>query len=1022
MTNVSSHSRPARIYEVARLAGVSIATVSYVLNNRGNISPETADRVRQAAETLHYRPNSQGRFLVQGISETIGVVVPGAMGHREPVPPALLTGLMAACQQAGYHLMLLTPTEPHSTQAYLIDIARSRRVDGVVLINDDESDSRLAVLLQENLPFVVYGSQTDWATWYDVDNREGAKLATQHLVDLGHRHIAHLAGPEEYIFAQQRRHGYEDVVRSHGLDSRVITGDMTIRSGYERTHELLSKPGRPTAIFASNDAMAIGTLQCASDLGIHVPRQISIIGFGNTGYSAHISPALTTIEHDLFAAGYRLAEMVLARIMGQEVANEEVRPSLRVRDSTGVPAIYRTPRTNPEEPVLKKGPAFALFSTSGRIEPDSLRQGVYLYDTRMVSMYQWRIDDEVQEPLALSSSPDSLQIRYVAQHSGATRYVLRTLKLYSDRMEDHWTWKSFGSATDWKLSLSFDADFLDIFELRGSQRHHAGNKTVLHKGSESIYQYEGLDHISRRVRVESSRPYITDEMGHWHWQFSDQEPTGHLTITASWMNPVPEVPRIALSDRMLQFPGFTLLEGDWHQVIERARTDLQMLSTDYGNGLVPMAGIPWFGTFFGRDAIITAYQVLQWVPEMARNTLHTLAAWQGRQDIPETEEEPGKMVHEIRLGEMARIGEVPFAKYYGSVDVTPLFLSLLVDTWQRTGDDGLMSELLPAAERALSWLETIQDSSGLGLLNFSPRSSRGLSVQSWKDSSDSMVFSNGQHAEPPLAVAEVQGYVYNAFRSMAHYYQTAGRLEESARLQRRAQGLKKRFHQRFWLADRHYYALAVDSQGRAVDAISSDPGQCLWSGIVPRNTVHEVAQHLLSPNLFSGWGIRTLGANEAAYDPYSYHRGSVWPHDTSLIAAGLARMGALEAAQIVAKGLMKAASRFPLSRLPELFSGEEGADIGPLPYPEACSPQAWAAGTPLYLLQILLGLEINGQQRSIRCRPDLSGSLPPLTITDIPLGSGDKFTLHFDGKKLRAINLPNQRDFRAVYKPTNTTK
>lgn len=714
-------------------------------------------------------------------------------------------------------------------------------------------------------------------------------------------------------------------------------------------------------------------------------------------------------------AGERLAEMLICRIHGEEVLCERVRPVLKVRESTGVPALYQTPRTNPGEPVLKAGAAFAVLSTAGRIEASSLRQGVYLYDTRMVSTYQWRISGEVPAPLAMTVTTDVLRARYVFQHAGMTRVIERTWQLYPEGMEDRWAWQHYGAPEPWRLSLAFAADFTDIFELRGSDPRHVGHKTVDQDAYQAQYRYEGRDGIARQVTMASTRAAQNNAAGQWEWMIDGQEVSGEIVLKTTWHNPVPEI-ATGRKQGADPFPQFSFERELWQHVMSRAGSDMQMLATDYGQGLVPMAGIPWFGTFFGRDAVIASYQMLAWNPSYAYHTLHTLAAWQGHQDDPEREEELGKMVHEVRFGEMARTHDVPFARYYGSVDVTPLFLILLVETWRRTGDDALMNTMKPAAQAALDYLLRAQDRNRLGLLSFTPRSAQGLAVQSWKDSADSMVFADGEHASPPLAVAEVQGYVYRAFRAMADYYHVQGQDDWARDLEKRAKKLQRQFDALFWLPDQLFYGLAVDGNGRLLDAVTSDPGQCLWAGIVPRTKRRAVAQRLLAPDLFSGWGIRTLAAGQSAYDPYSYHRGSVWPHDTSLIAAGLLKAGAAKESETLALALMQAAEHFPWYRLPELFAGEQG--VAPVPYPEACAPQAWASAAPFHLMQTLLGLEIDALQHKIHAWANPPQALGPFTIKEIPLSLGVTFTLISDGKRLKAHDVPKPWVFHARTRPS----
>jgi glycogen debranching enzyme len=479
----------------------------------------------------------------------------------------------------------------------------------------------------------------------------------------------------------------------------------------------------------------------------------------------------------------------------------------------------------------------------------------------------------------------------------------------------------------------------------------------------------------------------------FQWNVPMEARQGHLEIFGRWQieeafQPVtPSLrrpPRSAASP--VTWPSIMTGHAGWNTVLNRSLADLVMLSTDFGQGPVPVAGLPWFATFFGRDSVLTSLQCLELMPQIAQNTVATLIQWQGQEENEENEEMPGKMVHEVRWGEMAQAGEVPFARYYGSVDVTPLFITLLGETYRRTGSHALLDRSLTPAYKALAWLQgDNMGTLGTPLYTFVPKLGRGLQVQSWKDSGDSMVFRDGSQAVAPLAVAEVQGYVYQALQALAHL----PNCPDQRVLLSTAQQLQHTFHEHFWLDSRHYYAMALDHDLKPLDVLSSDIGQCLWTGIVSPEHTSRVVATLMDPQLFSGWGIRTLSSEELAYDPFSYHRGSVWPHDTSLVVAGLAKAGAYREAVQLSSALMDAAQQFPYARLPELFSGESRQDgIRPVPYPYACAPQAWASGAPLLIFSTLLGLHIDAPAHRIVIRPIVPNHVGFLSIKNLSLPDG----------------------------------
>jgi len=423
------------------------------------------------------------------------------------------------------------------------------------------------------------------------------------------------------------------------------------------------------------------------------------------------------------------------------------------------------------------------------------------------------------------------------------------------------------------------------------------------------------------------------------------------------------------------------------RVLDRAALDLRLLRADLGHGPFPVAGIPWFAVPFGRDSLITAIQALPLTPDLARGTLRTLAALQGTVVDVWRQEEPGKIPHELRRGEMANLDEVPFGRYYGSVDSTPLFLVLLCDYYAWTGDLALTRELLPRVHAALTWIDRYGDPDGDLFVEFEADGGRGLTVQSWKDSVDSLSHRDGSPATGAIAVVEVQGYVYDAKRRLAPILARLGEDRLAGRLVGEAAALKERFNAAYWMPDRDYLAIALDGAKRQVGTVSSDAGHCLWSGIVDGDKAASVARRLAAPDLSSGWGIRTLATGEITYNPMSYHNGSVWPHDTSLCALGLKRYGYDREANAVSMGVVAAAEHFADARLPELYCGFEAHDGPPVPYPEACSPQAWAAAAPLALVQSMLGLEPDAAAGVLRLRPRLPDGVELLSLRGLRVGA-----------------------------------
>ncbi len=417
--------------------------------------------------------------------------------------------------------------------------------------------------------------------------------------------------------------------------------------------------------------------------------------------------------------------------------------------------------------------------------------------------------------------------------------------------------------------------------------------------------------------------------------------------------------------------------------------DLRMLVTDVGYGPFPVAGVPWFAVPFGRDSLLTAFEALHIQPQLARGTLATMAAFQGRQLDVARDEEPGKMMHELRVGELARTGKIPFGPYYGSIDATPLFLVLAAEYANWTGDLSFVRGILGHVKHAFEWIENYGDRDGDGFVEYDRQADGGIANQGWKDSGDSIMHKDGRLAVGPIALCEVQGYVYKAYQSWAQLYRRLERVAEAEHCQQKAQRLQKQFVETFWIDEDAVVALALDVHKTPLRVVTSNMGQVLWSGILPDVLAGKLVSRLMQPDLFSGFGVRTLSALEAAYHPLSYHNGSVWPHDNAFILFGMSQYGYTDAAVRIAEGLLRAAGHFPQMRLPELFGGYAGEpDEAPAPYRVSCSPQAWAAAAPLLTLRALLGVKVYPDRAAFTCDPRLLPGMERLIVTRLALGDG----------------------------------
>ena len=642
--------------------------------------------------------------------------------------------------------------------------------------------------------------------------------------------------------------------------------------------------------------------------------------------------------------------------------------------------------------LLNYGDSFAIFDSGGDI-PLAGREsyGLFHRGTRFLDRFEVRLNGAF--PVLLSSAPTEDGSELLSHLSNAdesrdgeivlerdTVSLERNKTLGAGVLYEQLQLRNFGREhLELEVTLLFGADFADVFELRGVERPRRGEMLETDVDGRTVrLRYRGLDGVVRESVLTFAVPpealTATSAQLRFALDAGDVatcELNVRCCVGAPPLRPQPFSAAVAAVRHerhqwTTQFARISSSNEHFNEWLNRSLHDLAMLRADTPAGSYIYAGIPWFAAVFGRDGLITALETLAFAPVIAAETLRTLAALQGRETDPTREEEPGKIVHEMRQGEMAALGEVPFGRYYGSIDATPLFVLLLCAYADRTADLALVRELWPAAVAAIDWVSRCGDRDGDGYVEYARRNARGLVNQGWKDSHDAIVHADGTLAEPPIALAEVQGYVYAAYHGLAGLARRLGKEAEAATWQAQAVRLRAKFHRDFWLPELDCYALALDGAKRPCRVVSSNAGHCLFSGIANAEVAPAVAARLMREDMFCGWGIRTLSALERRYNPMSYHNGSVWPHDNSLIAAGFSRYRASEPAGQVLSALFDAALAIEERRLPELFCGfPRRREHKPVPYPVACSPQAWAAGSVFLLLQSTLGLEIDAWERHV---------------------------------------------------------
>ncbi|WP_280154555.1 amylo-alpha-1,6-glucosidase [Piscinibacter sp. XHJ-5] len=660
-------------------------------------------------------------------------------------------------------------------------------------------------------------------------------------------------------------------------------------------------------------------------------------------------------------------------------------------------------RTEESPQVLKNDETFVMFDRFGDLQvlgPGD--QGLYHEDTRYLSYQELLIDGA--RPLYLGATvkennslliielmnPDLTRGGEVVVGKG-TVHIFRAKLLWQGACYEHIRLTNHGrEPVEMTLALAFDADFVDLFEVRGMTREQRGDRLPARVGSHDVeLRYLGRDARPRSTRLEfSPTPTALNEQQATFDVHLDPGAEQHLYCTVSCL-----VETTGTADTTVQYEealrrnnaarraalaGRCIIETSNPLVnlwLDRSVSDLAMLTTGLTTGPYPYAGVPWYSTTFGRDGILTAREYLWIDPSLARGVLAFLAATQASEPEPERDADPGKILHEARRSEMARTGEIPFGRYYGTVDATPLFVALAGAYHQRTGDLEFIRSIWPQLKLALEWMDRFGDVDGDGFVEYARRSREGLVQQGWKDSQDSVFHEDGRLADAPIALCEVQAYVYEA-KLMAS--ELARHLHEPAladRLREEAHALKHRFGQAFWCEDLGTYAIALDGDKKPCRIATSNAGHALWTGIATPAHAHRVVQRLMRDDSFCGWGIRTVASGQARYNPMSYHNGSVWPHDNALIAAGMARYGYTEEAMRVFTALFDASLHFDRHRLPELFCGfPRRAGEGPTLYPVACSPQAWAAAAVFGMLQACLGLDFHPAKPEVALR---SPRLPP---------------------------------------------
>ena len=691
--------------------------------------------------------------------------------------------------------------------------------------------------------------------------------------------------------------------------------------------------------------------------------------------------------------------------------------------------------------TLIDGKTFLSTTVAGDISPAGAPDvGFFHADTRFLSQLELQVFGH--RAVVLSASTEKTFVSQIELTTGTVTlrdslnlpensiHVRRQQLLGSGVLFDCFGFDNFNrAAVDFVIEITYDADFLDVFQVRGCARNRCGHyfRPVVREGA-LTFHYRGLDDVTREtvLRFSPAPSEIEERTARWRLQL---EPLKRWELEVT-VTPVMEDRGAAASagdyvailrSRREAYEGwqrdsthFSSSNDVFSTALNTASGDFHALQIPVGDRRIIAAGIPWFATMFGRDSILAAYQSLSLNPQLAVDTLRVLAERQGTEHNDWRDEQPGKILHEFREGEMTRCGEVPFGPYYGSVDATPLFLILLSEVFNWTADEELVKELLPAAHRALDWIDRYGDLDSDGFVEYLRRSPKGLDNQGWKDSWDANMHRDGTVAQPPMALVEVQGYVYDAKYRMASLLRAFGDTQRADRLKKDTLDLARRFERKFWMPQRGFYAMALDSEKKQVQVVSSNPGHLLFTGIVNRERARAIVGRLMRDDMFSGWGWRTLSAEERVFNPLSYHRGSVWPHDNSLIAHGMALQEFRAPALRALTTLFQAAVNFRDNRLPELFCGVQRGEFDePVHYPVSCSPQAWASGAFFLMLTSVLGIRPSAPRKELNIiNPVLPEWLDFLRLRNLRVGRcrvALDFTRRGDRTYCNVVNVEGEK-------------
>jgi glycogen debranching enzyme len=652
-------------------------------------------------------------------------------------------------------------------------------------------------------------------------------------------------------------------------------------------------------------------------------------------------------------------------------------------------------------------------------------QGLFFRDTRFLSRLELRVNDQPPETLSTErTTPFSatfvLRSRPASGQADSALLVLRYRYVGRGMREDLVIHNYGEEAAYCSLELRVNCDFADLFEVKEGRSRTDGEVLAEPVNGDMLFRYRRAA-IRKGTRIAIvGRPHLAANVA----SFELIVPARGQWSTCIQVTPIIEddevepryrcgapVERSTPQERLDQWrrdvPAVQTDYDPLRNVVVQSAEDLgalRIFDPDYPERTVLAAGAPWFMTLFGRDSLITSYMGLVVDPDLALGVLQTLARFQGDKEDPRNDEEPGRILHEMRFGEAPSLSLGGGRVYYGTADAAPLFVMLLGELRRWGLANELVDSLLPHADRALEWIERYGDRDGDGYVEYKRASDRGLGNQGWKDSGNAVRFADGRLARPPVAICEVQGYAYGAYLARAHFADEMGDAETAVHFRAKAATLKENFNRDFWLEDRGWFAMGLDADKVPIDALASNMGHCLWTGIVDEEKAPLVAAQLMSPELWSGWGIRTLGRSMVGFNPVSYHNGSIWPHDNALCAAGLMRYGFVDEAHRVIRGLLDAAA-YQQNRLPELFGGFAREDMPfPVQYPSSCSPQAWAAASPLLFLRTILRLDPWVPHRKVWLSPALPPWIRYLRVDRIPL-AGRRVTVEVDGDDVRVEGL-----------------